>query len=256
MTRARDAAIASANNYFTVLKQAQDRFNLVKELVPGQTFWQWSASDYPPLAAAERTRKGAQSELYQAMHPYFGPDATTLLTYMDYIVNAQSANAYPGYVPFILTFFLPLTQALLRCNQDGFLEDQDLIDSAIRYANSGQKIDQASIHQSTIRVPAYTIPAYSGSLQGWINDSANGASRDEVIGIDISQGQNTRWEDYGFREVNSGGGVGFWPFFSAEVNVGGEWETRTLDTSGREADISLQLAMIGITRFDIQAGIW
>lgn len=77
-----------------------------------------------------------------------------------------------------------------------------------------------------------------------------------MITIDIDHGKNTTWQDYGFREVRGGGGVGFWPFFSAEVNVSGKWETRTLETSGREADISIELAMLAMQKFDVQPGQW
>ena len=256
MARARDASIAANKNYFTVLNNAEGQFNQVKELYPNQTFWQWSAGNYPPLAAADRTRKAAQTELYQAMQPYFGPDAVVLSTYMDNIVNAHGPVPYPGCVPSPINFFILLTRALCSYNQDGLVDDKDLIAEAIQSANSGVKPDPASIQQSTIRVPAYTIQSYISSVQAWITAAGNGASRDQVITIDIDQGKNTTWQDYGFNEVRGGGGSGFWPFFSAEVYVSGRWETRTLRTSGREADISLELAMIGIQKFDVQSGQW
>ncbi|KAE9389926.1 hypothetical protein BT96DRAFT_980533 [Gymnopus androsaceus JB14] len=239
MAKARNAFTASNDNYFKVLTEAQTQFSQVKELYPGQTFWQWAASNYPLLAAADRTRKSAQTELFQAMQAYFGPDAAVLSgTYMSNIENAQGPIALPGY------------------NQDGLLDDRDLIDKAIRYANSGVKPPPEDIAQSTIRVPAYTIPSYVSWVQSLITASGNGATRDQVITIDVNQGKKTSWEDYGFKEVKGGGSVGFWPFFSAEVNVNNKWETRTLNTSGRENAITMQLAMIGIQKFDIQSGQW
>lgn len=77
-----------------------------------------------------------------------------------------------------------------------------------------------------------------------------------MITIDINQGRNTSWEDYGFKKVHGGGGVRFWPFFSSEVYVCGQWETRTWKTADREDGISLQLVTIGVTEFDIQPGAW
>ena len=256
MANARETAIAANNNYFNVLKEAQNQFNQVKELFPQQTFWQWSAANYPPLAAADRTRRSAQTELYQAMQQYFGPDAAVLSTYMENTINAQSANTLPGYPFSIFPSVKKLTRALLSYNQDGLVDDQDLINLAIRYANSGERVDPAPIQQSTIRVPAYTIQAYSSTVQAWIAASAQGATRDQVLTIDINQGESTTWQDYGFEEVNGGGHSGFWPFFSADVYLNNRWETRTLKTSGRETDISLQLSMIGVGKFDVQAGLW
>jgi hypothetical protein len=141
-------------------------------------------------------------------------------------------------------------------NQDGLLDDKDLIKDAIKQANKGEKPPQEIISQSTISIPAYTIPTYSSSVQSWITASANGATRDQVVKIDISQGRNTKWEDYGFKEVHGGGGVDFWPFFFAEVKHNGQWEKRELKTEGREDSIGMHLAAIGLQRFDIQAGQW
>jgi len=239
MAKARDAATAANTNYWTVFGQASTQFAQVKELFPGQTFFQWAAANYPPLAAASRTRKAAQTELYQAMQQYFGPDATTLSGYIDNVTNAQDAvTPFPGI------------------NQDGLVSDQDLIASAIDYANSGVKPPADTITQSTIRIPAYTIATYTSGVQAWITASGHGATRDQVMTIDIDQGRNTTWEDYGFKEVHGGGGGGFWPFFSAKVYHNSQEETRTLQTSGRENSISLSLAMIGIQKFDIRPGEW
>jgi len=238
MAKARDAATAANNNYFKVQVEAISQFNLVKELYPNQTFWQWAAANYPPLAAADRTRKAAQTELYQAMQLYFGPDAVVLSTYMDNIANAQSPNALPGY------------------NQDGLVDDQDLISRAIQYANSGEKLPDQDIRQSVIRVPAYSIATYISGVQAWITESSHGGTRDQVVTININEGEHTTWEDYGFKEVRGGGNVGFWPFFSAQVYMSGRWESRELKTSHRENDVRLSLAMIGIQKFDVRPGEW
>jgi hypothetical protein len=143
-----------------------------------------------------------------------------------------------------------------RYNQEGLVEDKDLIASAIQSASTGAKYDPASIAQSTIRVPAYTIATYDSGVQAWITQSGNSATRDQVLTIDIDQGKNTSWSDYGFKHVSGGGGVGFWPFFYARVYYNNEWVTRTLNFSGRENDVSIKLAMIGIQKFDIQPGQW
>ena len=139
-------------------------------------------------------------------------------------------------------------------NQNGLVDNQGLIANVINDANNGKKAPEQLIAQSTVRVPAYTIANYVSTVQAWIIKSKQGATRDEVITIDIKQGRNTKWEDYGFKEVRGGSNIG--PFFSAEVHVNGKWESRTLKTKGREDDISLQLAMIGIQKFDIRGGEW
>jgi hypothetical protein len=92
MNKARDAANEASDNYFDVLAKAQAQFNKVKELYPGMTFWVWASSNYPPLAAADATRKAAQSELYAAMALYFGPDAGVLSGYIDKIRNATTSS--------------------------------------------------------------------------------------------------------------------------------------------------------------------
>lgn len=132
------------------------------------------------------------------------------------------------------------------------IDDQDLIDTA----NTGKKSDEKSILPSVIRIPAYAISSYISSVQAWITAAAHNATRDQVIKIDIDKGKTTKWEDYGLKEVNAGSKGGFWPFFSAEVCCNGKKETRTLNTSNRENNISIQLAMIGIQKFDIQPGQW
>ncbi|KAG6831806.1 hypothetical protein H0H92_007483 [Tricholoma furcatifolium] len=238
MAKARDSATAANNQYFKVQGDAINQYNQVKELYPGETFWQWAGSNYPPLAAAFRTRTAAQTELYQAMQAYFGPDASTLSTYMDNISNAQGTNAMPGY------------------NMDGLVDDEDLIANAIKYANSGEQPPSQVITQSTIRVPAYSIATYISSVQAWITASGHGATRDQVLSIDIKKGESTKWEDYGFHEVKGGGGGGFWPFFHADVYYDNKKEERTLKTKDRENDVQLSLAMIGIQRFDIRPGEW
>ncbi|KAG6831809.1 hypothetical protein H0H92_007486 [Tricholoma furcatifolium] len=203
-------------NYFKVQGEAISQFNMVKEFFPGMAFWKWAETNYPPLAAAEKTLKSIQTELYQAMQMYFGPDATTLSTYIDQITNAQGALPIPG----------------------------------------GVKPPSHDIDQSTIRVPAYTIQTYNSTVQAWITAAGYGAPKDQVITIDIKNGQDTTWSEYGFKEVRGGGGGGFWPFFSCQVYVNNQWETRTLETQNRENEVSLSLAMVGIQKFDIQPGLW
>ncbi|KAG6831807.1 hypothetical protein H0H92_007484 [Tricholoma furcatifolium] len=239
MANARNTATAANANYFQVQSQALAQFNQVKELYPNQTFWQWASENYPPLAAAEMTRQAAQAQLYQAMEAYFGPDAITLSNYVNNITNAHSSNAFPGY------------------NMEGLIDDEDLIAQAIKFANTGgSPAEMPDIQPDIIRVPAYSIATYVSSVQAWIDASGHGATRSQEISIDINKGPSTKWEDYGFRAVHGGGGGGFWPFFHAEVFSNNQWVVRTLNTSGRESDVSVQLAMIGIQKFDIRPGEW
>ncbi|KAF9062905.1 hypothetical protein BDP27DRAFT_1427413 [Rhodocollybia butyracea] len=239
MAKARDEAIAANANYFTVLSQAQDSFNRYKEIFYNHKFWQWTPEHYPFLADADRTRGSAQTELLQVMQSYYGPDAATLSTYIDNITNAQSSTAFSGY------------------NQDGLVNDQNLVTGVIQYLNRRSNPPSELVKQSTIRVPTYSIPTYASTVQSWITDSRNGATRDEVITIDISQGRTTSWEDYGFKEVNGGGGSGFLPFCSADIYYNAwQWKTRTLRIRGREDSVSIQLAMLGVQKFDIQPGEW
>jgi len=92
MNKARDAAQEASDNYFDVLVKAQAQFIKVKELYPGMTFWVWAASNYPPLAIADATRKATQGVLFAAMAEYFGPDAGVLSGYMDNIRNATTSS--------------------------------------------------------------------------------------------------------------------------------------------------------------------
>ncbi|KAF5380287.1 hypothetical protein D9757_007975 [Collybiopsis confluens] len=194
MNRARDAATAATSNYFVVLGQAQQQWIQIRELYPNLDFWGWiAAGNYPPLDAS------TQTELFSAMQAYYGPDAASLSGYITNITNAFNGSApLPGY------------------NQSGMIDDPDLIATATQYANSGVKPPESDIRQSLSLVPAYTIQTYTSTLQAWITASGHGATRDQVITIDINQGRSTTWDDYGFKEVRGGGGVGFWPFFWAE----------------------------------------
>jgi hypothetical protein len=71
MAKARDAATAVNANYWKVQTDAVQRYNQVKELYLDQTFWQWAAANYPPLAAAGRMRCGGAAQT-EAMQHYFG----------------------------------------------------------------------------------------------------------------------------------------------------------------------------------------
>ena len=144
----------------------------------------------------------------------------------------------------------------MSLNQQGLADDKDLIADAIKYANSGKKPDPADINQSTLPVPLYSISGYNSTVQAWIAAAGNGDPRSNTITINVDEGRNTKWEDYGFKEVNGGGSSGFWPFFSATVYVNGKEETRTLSTKGRENKVNLSLAMIGIQKFNVNPGTW
>ncbi|THU89673.1 hypothetical protein K435DRAFT_968983 [Dendrothele bispora CBS 962.96] len=233
MTKARDAN----SHYFTVQKQAMQHWKQVKALYPTLDFRTWvQAGNYPPLDAAQRARDSKQSKLFT----HYSPDASALEGYVRNITKAMETTIH-------FTGF----------NQSGLVDDQDLISKATQYANSGVKPPETDISQSLAFVPAYTIANYNSTVQAWITAAGRGATRDQVITIDINKGKNTTWQHYGFREVWGGGEVGFWPFLSAEVYVDdNKREERTLKIEGREDSISLQLAMIGVQKFDVSPGQW
>ncbi|KAF5363127.1 hypothetical protein D9757_011708 [Collybiopsis confluens] len=239
MEKAREAVEAANVNYYAVLNEAQIQWKIVKDSFFGMDFWQWVIGKYAPLSDADNARKATSVELYEAMNVYHGPDAAYPAQIVNGLGRTTSSKALsPGY------------------NQDGLIDDADLINRIFEYAKKGEKIPDGDLVQSTIRVPQYTLSGYTSTvIQSWIDASSRGASRDQVITIDIDQGRTTKWEDLGFKEV-SGNGAGLWPFLSAEVRVGDQWESRILNTSGRENDIALQLAMVGVQKFDIETGGW
>lgn len=98
MAMARTNSDEASKSYFKVLKEGRTTFADIKDLYPDQSFWQWATAHYDELASAEKTRAAALTELYQAMQAYYGPDGTTLSTYITNIMTAQSANAVPGSV--------------------------------------------------------------------------------------------------------------------------------------------------------------
>ncbi|KAF9062913.1 hypothetical protein BDP27DRAFT_1427421 [Rhodocollybia butyracea] len=233
MNKARDAVTDASVGYQKALKAGQKQFNEDKDLYPDQTFWQWAADNYLPLAAADETRNSAQSELYEAMQLFYGPDA-------------------PPWEDTSMALGLRKVPTPIR----GLVDDEDLIASATKSANGGVKARAPTITQSTIYVPTYTIESYSSTVQDWISKSAHNAPRDQVITINVDKGTTTAWSDYGFTHVSGGGDSGFWPFFYARVYYDNQWVTRTLETSGRENAVSITLAMIGIQKFDVEAGQW
>ncbi|KAF5373376.1 hypothetical protein D9757_009752 [Collybiopsis confluens] len=229
--RARDNATNANINYFNVLEAAQVEWIEVRDNFPTLDFWGWADGHYPQLKQATDIRTRADKELHDAMELYFGPEAPILSGYMTTLGNAfNSSVSMPGL------------------NQEGLINDQTLINKATDYANSGQKPPNTDITQSTVLVPAYTIPNYTSTVQSWITAGGHGSARDTIIPLDINAGKTTTWADYGFKEVHGGGGFGFWPFFHAEVMVNNERVERMLATIGREDAISLQAAMIGVQK--------
>ncbi|KAF9062907.1 hypothetical protein BDP27DRAFT_1368461 [Rhodocollybia butyracea] len=229
-----DTLTLANNQYWSVIEDGLNIFNKFKELYPGQDFWQWAHTAYVPIGAAHKVLKFAQTRLYQAMQNYYGPDYGLFSTYMDRITNAQSSNALPGY------------------NQDGIADD-NLIEGAIESANGRQVFPEPT--QSTIRVPMYSIASYTNTVQAWITASEQGATRDKIIATDIEQARKVDWTHFGFPQVHPTlrGSAPAWRFFSAEVNTtDGQSNSRTLDIDGLENYVSLQLAMMGAAKFDIQ----
>ncbi|KAF5363120.1 hypothetical protein D9757_011714 [Collybiopsis confluens] len=238
LAKARDDYLTANKKYFAVQEQAFDQWRIVKASFPDMDFRQWAESNYQPLRDAEIARKAAEVELDEAMDAYFGADAAYLTQVMEGLRRAMGQDPWPGY------------------NQEGLIEDADFISQALKSAKNGEQLAQRAITQAIFRIPQYTIPNYASTVQSWIEASSRGAPRDQVITIDVNEGRKTKWEDFGFKEVSSGSGTGFWPFFYSEVFVNNRWEKRTLETSGRENSVSLQLAMIGVQKFDIQPGGW
>jgi hypothetical protein len=77
------------------LKDALAQYNAVKEIYPGQDFWQWAATNAPLLISAKAEVEAAQTELFQAMQAYYGPESD-LGGYVVKISTAQSLNDVPG----------------------------------------------------------------------------------------------------------------------------------------------------------------
>jgi hypothetical protein len=136
-----------------------------------------------------------------------------------------------------------------------------LIEQAIEFAHRGQKLPDDLISPFTMRVPAYHIPGYAETLQGWIDSSKRGATRNHVIKVQIDendQGQKSDWTDLGYNTIHPTlrGNAQNWTFLSVGKTKDGRQRPIALNTEGREHHISLELSMVGCAKFDIQGGEW
>ncbi|KAG6917398.1 hypothetical protein DXG01_002667 [Tephrocybe rancida] len=189
----------------------------------GRNFEHWASIEYPELQQARERASIAQTDLQQAEQSVNGAQAVLLSGYRGRMDRAQNVrDGLPGY------------------NQ--------------------QVISQLDQPQATTYVPLYSIDTYTKAVDHWYEITKGipreKVKRDQVITIDISEGRKTNWEDYGFKEVRGGGNVGFWPFFHADVNNRSTTERRELNTKDRESCIDLVLAMVGVLKFDVTAGLW
>ena len=114
---------------------------------------------------------------------------------------------------------------------------------------------ETSIKEYIVGVPDYRIPGYNLIMNEWMRLAADPkAARNQVLRIDVSEGKETSWRDYGYREVHGSGSHGIFPFFSATDGQTGE--KFNFKTEGRETDISLTIAAIGLSLLPVTAGLW
>lgn len=137
------------------------------------------------------------------------------------------------------------------------MEDKDLVASFEEEANGGKKPSAEDLRPYIARVPQYGMQGYHQLMNDWLAKAGSGKPvRDQVITINMNEGKTTRWSDYGYKEVHGSGSVGVFPFFRATVKHSQKEETYTLNTKGRETDISLKISAIGISLLPVTAGLW
>ncbi|KAJ7034391.1 hypothetical protein C8F04DRAFT_1183210 [Mycena alexandri] len=241
MAKARKASETAQTAYETALSKAMTQWSEQKKFgITDQPFWSWVSTGAPYLRAADKTRNSAQTELDSASQLYYGPQADVLATYRNSIRDAMTTDPdrnYPGR------------------NQVGITADRDLVAQMEEVANGGNKPPAADISPYFIRVPEYSMAGYRSQMNDWMRLSTSG-QRDQVITIDIKQGRETKWSDYGFKEIKGSGSVGLFPFFSISAGGGSSEEKQTLKTEGREDEISLSLAAVGFSLIPVTSGTW
>ncbi|KAJ7034386.1 hypothetical protein C8F04DRAFT_1101718 [Mycena alexandri] len=241
MEKARTAMDIAQTAFEAARKKAQKEYADEKQLgMTSQKFWPWASSNAPYLRTADKTRNSAQTEFDSASQLYYGPQADVLATYRNKIRDAMDFDpdkVYPGR------------------NQAGIMADRDLIAQVEEVANGGTKPPEADISPFLFRVPDYSMAGYRSQMNDWMRLSTSG-QRDQVITIDVKQGRETKWSDYGFKEVKGSGSVGLFPFFSISAGGGSSEEKQTLKTEGREDEISLSLAAVGFSLIPVASGIW
>jgi hypothetical protein len=119
------------------------------------------------------------------------------------------------------------------------------------------KVPVSEIEPYIVQLPYYGIQGYHTLMNEWMRLAADPkAKRNQLLTINVNEGKETRWEDYGYKEVHGSGSVGIFPFFRAIVKHGDTEETYTLNTEGRETEISLKVAAIGMQLLPVNAGLW
>lgn len=202
-------------------------------------FWAWAQYNAMYLDLAGRLRNQAYTSLDVAAMQHYGPQADELAKIRNNLRSAMETNSdkkFPGF------------------NQMGLVVDKDLIAKAIHMANGGSKLPETSIKDYIVGVPNYQIAGYNEKMNEWMRLAANGHKRDQIIIINVSEGKQTCWSDYGYEEVDGSGSQGIFPFLSAlDGQTGNKFG---LNTEGRETDISLTIAAIGLELLSVTAGRW
>jgi hypothetical protein len=136
----------------------------------------------------------------------------------------------------------------------GLTADKDLIATTINLANGGEMLPESSIKDYLVGIPDYRIAGYHEKMNEWMRLAANNQNRNQTLTVNMSEGKRTSWKDYGYKEVKGSGTEGIFPFFSASDGPTGN--SVHLKTEGRETEISLTIAAIGLELLPVTSGRW
>ncbi|KAF5383913.1 hypothetical protein D9757_007346 [Collybiopsis confluens] len=242
LAEARGNFSTAAANYRVVEDAAWDRWDKVKGRFPKNfTFARWiAANEYPEYTAARNTVNVNSAALKQALGQVFGRDAQALNRYIDGVGSAlQKTASVPSY------------------NQEALSADKDRIAALTKQGATGVLPPEEDVSKDFTFVPSYSVGGtYGTEVTQWKKNAADHKPRDVSITISVQDGLDTKWEDYGYKQVEGGSGGGFWPFFYAYVYHEGKEERRELNTQHREKSIHASLAMIGAGIFPLRADLW
>ncbi|KAG6852728.1 hypothetical protein C0991_009484 [Blastosporella zonata] len=187
------------------------------------SFEQWASINYEEVGVARRKTQIAETDLQQAQQAVNGALASKLQAFRKRFDNAKNQrDGVPGY--------------------------------------NMKAMPQREATGGTTYVPEYSIDTYPQAVEHWYNitkgTTPESVKRDQIVKIQIDQGQKTSWKDLGFKDVRGGGRVGFWPFLYADVKSRHTVERRELNTEGQESNIDVKLAMVGVLKFDVKPGLW
>ncbi|KAG6831820.1 hypothetical protein H0H92_007497 [Tricholoma furcatifolium] len=234
--KTQDSAFAAAQRYNEILVEAQARFIKAKELDSNLSFWTWIIENAPEVASAEKVRDTARAELSAASDNYFGPRLAESSKYMENIQSALSQDPAPEF------------------NMTG-VADRKIVDNILKKAQNAETTLRDGWSHAILRMPLYSIETYASTVQAWIDRSSKGGERDQILAIDVADGRNTKWENYGFKGIQDEN-VGLSPLISFEVKADNTSTTHNLNVENREDSISLQLSMRGLQEFKVTAGAW